>query len=86
MMMFTTTMIALGLATGIGAATPVKLPVDAAVSAVTSATTTGSAPTRTVKPTRYCVREVIAGSRLERQTCWTRAEWLDQGFDPLKAK
>lgn len=84
--MFTTTMIAMGLATGIGAGAPVKLPVDAAVSAVTSATTAGSAPTRAAKPTRYCIEEVVAGSRLPRRACRTRAEWLDQGFDPLKAK
>jgi hypothetical protein len=32
---------------------------------------------------RYCVKETITGSRIPVKTCFTRDEWLAQGFDPL---
>ncbi|SEN32591.1 hypothetical protein SAMN05192583_2487 [Sphingomonas gellani] len=36
------------------------------------------------KPTRYCVMTEATGSRIRHKTCMTRAEWLNEGFDPLK--
>jgi hypothetical protein len=39
-----------------------------------------------VKDTRYCVESVVTGSRIRRQDCRTRAEWLREGFDPLDPK
>ncbi|MCR5871754.1 MULTISPECIES: hypothetical protein [unclassified Sphingomonas] len=33
---------------------------------------------------RYCVKYTVAGSRLEKKMCKTRAEWiLEDEFDPL---
>jgi hypothetical protein len=37
------------------------------------------------KPTRYCVKGEITGSRIPRTECHSRADWLDMGFDPLEA-
>lgn len=39
-----------------------------------------------VKDKRYCVQEMITGSRMPRKDCRTRAEWLKEGFDPLDPK
>ena len=33
---------------------------------------------------RYCIIEDITGSHIPRKTCKTRADWLAEGFDPLK--
>ena len=33
---------------------------------------------------RYCVTDVMTGSRVPRKLCKTRAEWLTLGFDPLE--
>lgn len=35
------------------------------------------------KPTRYCVKSDITGSRIQRRACRTRSDWLLQGYDPL---
>lgn len=35
---------------------------------------------------RYCVQSTLTGSRIARKVCKTRAEWLDEGFDPLAPK
>ena len=45
----------------------------------------GAVAPATVRPpaTRYCVVSEVTGSRLTRKVCQTRAQWLDQGFDPL---
>ena len=32
---------------------------------------------------RYCVTEMVTGSRLPVKSCLTRDQWLAQGFDPL---
>ncbi|MBX3594327.1 hypothetical protein [Sphingomonas sp.] len=34
--------------------------------------------------TVYCIREASIGSRIERDFCRTREEWLEKGTDPLK--
>lgn len=36
-----------------------------------------------VRPMRYCVEELVTGSRIPVRTCATRAEWMERGFDPL---
>lgn len=36
-----------------------------------------------VRPTRYCVIQQVTGSLIDQRTCHTRAEWLEEGFDPL---
>ncbi len=51
--------------------------------APTAETKSGS---RVVKDRRYCVMTETTGSRIARQVCQTRADWLDQGFDPLDPK
>ena len=33
--------------------------------------------------TRYCVADIVTGSRIAKKVCHTRKEWLNQGFDPL---
>jgi hypothetical protein len=33
--------------------------------------------------TKYCVVSELTGTRLPKKTCRTRAQWLNQGFDPL---
>jgi hypothetical protein len=33
--------------------------------------------------TKYCVVDTPTGSHIQKKTCHTRKEWLDQGFDPL---
>ncbi|PAX08685.1 hypothetical protein [Sphingomonas lenta] len=40
-------------------------------------------PATAKKETRYCVDDVVTGSRLRRRTCDTRANWLREGYDPL---
>ena len=40
-------------------------------------------PAVTAPPRRYCFRGTPTGTRIARQDCRTRAEWLDRGFDPL---
>ncbi|TPG54967.1 hypothetical protein [Sphingomonas glacialis] len=55
------------------AATGVAVPIDAA------------SPTATQRQSnpRYCIVETITGSRIPHKTCRTRAQWIDEGFDPL---
>lgn len=33
---------------------------------------------------RYCIQGPTTGTMLPKRICHTRAEWLAQGFDPLK--
>ena len=33
---------------------------------------------------KYCIDTVTTGSRIPKRQCQTRAEWLDDGVDPLK--
>ena len=35
------------------------------------------------KAKKYCVVDQITGSRMPVKVCHTRAEWLNEGFDPL---
>jgi len=74
---FTATVFAVGLAATAHAETKPGTPAPAA---------TTSAEGQTVKDKRYCVKGSITGSRLDRKACKTRAEWLNEGFDPLDPK
>lgn len=50
----------------------------------TSAVASGKTDRATnARPTRYCVEQLVTGSRIPVKTCATRAEWLERGFDPL---
>lgn len=33
---------------------------------------------------KYCIDTVTTGSRISKLQCQTRAEWLNEGVDPLK--
>lgn len=48
--------------------------------------TQASPDAKPVKDKRYCVQGTVTGSRLSRKDCRTRAEWLEEGFDPLDPK
>ena len=59
-------------------------PVVAREPATTVAPTEQSTTARAERPDRrYCIVETVTGSRIPYKTCRTRAEWLEQGFDPL---
>ncbi|WP_260598392.1 hypothetical protein [Sphingomonas endolithica] len=62
--------------------TEVPAPVSAA-SIVATADTKQPEATKPAKATRYCVEDLVTGSRLKHRTCQTRDEWLAEGFDPL---
>lgn len=49
-------------------------------------TASAGAESKPVKEKRYCVEGKIVGSNLPRKECKTRAQWLDEGFDPLDPK
>lgn len=78
-----TTLIALAAAAALPAGAPAR---DAspkpAPTAVASSATDGATAARPAE-TRYCVLSVPTGSHMQTKTCHSRAEWLDQGFDPL---
>lgn len=74
---FAAAVIAAGLATAANAETKPGAPSPAA---------TAAADAKPAKDKRYCVRGVYTGSRLVRENCRTRAEWLREGFDPLDPK
>ena len=74
---FTAAIFAAGLVTAAHAETKPGTPAPAAKAAP------GAKP---VKDKRYCVESMATGSRIARRTCKTRAEWLDEGFDPLDPK
>ncbi|APR54220.1 hypothetical protein CA223_02485 [Sphingomonas koreensis] len=74
---FTAAVFVVGLAATAHAETKPGTPAPAA---------TEAADAKPVKDKRYCVRGTLTGSRLVRQECHTRAEWLAQGFDPLDKK
>ncbi|MEG3125709.1 hypothetical protein [Sphingomonas sp. GB1N7] len=71
----------------IAVATPafadVAKPMSDASAEVSTAPAATAAPKSAVKPTRYCIKETITGSRLPTRVCNTREDWLAQGFDPL---
>ncbi|MGJ3646891.1 hypothetical protein ACLB0R_00270 [Sphingomonas sp. GlSt437] len=54
---------------GEGGGKPVVAPTDQA------------SPTKTEKPTVYCVVETTTGSRIPHRTCLTEKEWAAQGVD-----
>lgn len=74
---FTAAVFAVGLAATAHAETKPGVPAPAAQI---------SPDAKPVKDKRYCVQGTITGSRLARKECKTRAEWLDEGFDPLDPK
>lgn len=74
---FAATVIAAGLATTAQAETKPGTPAPTASTASQG---------KQVKDKRYCVESVTTGSRIRRQDCRTRAEWLREGFDPLDPK
>ncbi|WP_394653042.1 hypothetical protein [uncultured Sphingomonas sp.] len=81
--MITTTLFALAIATA-GLPATGRVPVDAL--AATGATAATAPQPKTVqKPTLYCIRDTVTGSRIPRKSCKTRVEWMAQGFDPLAA-
>lgn len=75
---FTAAVFVVGLAATAHAETRPGTPAPAA--------TQSGADAKSVKDKRYCVRSSMTGSRLRRNECKTRAEWLTQGFDPLDPK
>ncbi len=82
--MFTTAFLVLALTAG--------TPVGAGIGSIAAAPLTNSGaasaqgPFKARKPTQYCVRSQITGSRILRMDCRTRAEWLNDGFDPIAEK
>ncbi len=74
---FTAAVFVVGLAATAHAETKPGTPAPAAAQAPEA---------KPMKDKRYCVRGITTGSRLIRQECHTRAEWLAQGFDPLDEK
>jgi hypothetical protein len=82
------TVIATLAGTLIAAASPAatRAEVPAPVSAASIVAAVGTEKPDAAKPAkakRYCVEDVVTGSRLKRRACQTRDEWLAQGFDPL---
>ena len=56
---------------------------------ITAGTGNGTVATESAaasKEKRYCIKGTITGSRLTRQKCRTRAQWLQEGFDPTAEK
>ena len=74
---FAATVIAVGLATTAQAETKPGTPAPSA---------SAPAQAKPVKDTRYCVESLTTGSRIRRKACRTRAQWLEEGFDPLDPK
>jgi hypothetical protein len=54
-----------------------------AVNSETAAATSAAPKSEAQPKTRYCVKDTTTGSRIVQKICKTRAEWLDEGFDPL---
>ena len=66
------------------AASPVVAREARPAAAPTAETAQAAEAPRAASPAqKYCVVNVVTGSRIEHKTCKTRDEWLDQGFDPL---
>jgi len=79
--MIATAALALALA-ATGSADPARTSPD--TTALTGTiTATAAQPTKARKPTQYCVRQAVTGSRIPRTFCQTREGWLIDGFDPL---
>jgi len=74
---FTAAVFVVGLAATAHAETKPGTPTPAATQAPDA---------KSVKDKRYCVQGDLTGSRLARKECKTRAEWLNDGFDPLDPK
>ena len=63
----------------------------AATSVAQAGTVNTNAAVRPAQPTtampsaktRFCVQTLEVASRIPRRVCQTRAEWLNEGFDPL---
>jgi len=56
----------------------------AATSGASVALPTSATPAPVSARQRYCIRDVPTGSHIERTTCKTRSEWLEEeGFDPI---
>lgn len=47
------------------------------------APTASATPAKKMAEQKYCVLDTVTGSRIAYKICKTRAEWLDQDFDPL---
>lgn len=71
------------LAAALAAAAPAPAPAPAPVAPVAAATPQQSAVEPGTDMRRFCIVDTITGSRLARQSCQTRADWLAEGFDPL---
>jgi hypothetical protein len=53
-------------------------------SAASVALPTSATPAPVSARQRYCVRETPTGSHIQRTTCKTRSQWLEQeGIDPI---
>ncbi len=73
------TIFALAAALAFGTAAPEPAPAPAPIApAVRSDAKRADAENR-----RICVVDTTTGSRLERKTCLTRAQWAAEGIDPL---
>lgn len=35
---------------------------------------------------RYCVKDAYTGTRIAKKVCKTRADWINDGWDPAKGK
>jgi len=60
-------------------AAPVAVDPDVPAAAAVPAPAATPAPSA---KTRYCIVDTRTGSRIPTRTCKTRAQWLEQGFDP----
>ena len=55
-----------------------------AASGVSVALPTSATPAPVSARQRYCIRDVPTGSHIERTTCKTRSQWLEEeGIDPI---
>lgn len=70
---FAASVIALGLATTAHAETKPGAPAPEPTAKVV----------KQAKEQKYCVVGTPTGTRIPRKDCRTRAEWMDEGFDPL---
>jgi hypothetical protein len=55
-----------------------------AASGTSVALPTSATPAPVSARQRYCIREVPTGSHIERTTCKTRSQWMEEeGLDPI---
>ncbi len=68
------------------AAAPEPAPVPAPVAAPISPVERSQKISPATDMRRVCIVNDVTGTRFERKTCQTRAEWVAQGVDPLNQR